>query len=108
MTRNDLILIAVLMILSLMPLVQSFDSGKKFAVVKVRGVIVREIDLTADETFTINAGGGENVIVIRGGAIGVAAADCPDKICVRRGLIGNVGEVIACVPHELLIEIASD
>ena len=108
MTRNDFILVAMLMILSLLPLTSSFDSDKKFAVVKINGVIVREFDLAADETFTIETGDGKNIVKINGGAVSVIAADCPDKICVRRGAIKNAGEVIACVLHKVLIEIAGD
>ena len=105
MTRNDLILIAVLLIFSLMPLAVAFDSEKKIAVVKVDGVIVRKLDLTEEKIFTIESEGGKNIIALRGGAVSVVEADCPDKICIRRGAIKNVGDVIACVPHKLLIEI---
>ena len=103
MTRNDLILIAVLMIFALMS-----DADKKIAVVKVDGRIVREFDLAEEDTFTLETRGGKNFIAIRNGTIAVVAADCPDKICVRRGAIDSVGETIACVPHKLLIEIAGD
>ena len=108
MTRNDFILIAVLIIFSLMPLAMNFDSGKKFAVVKVDGIISYKLDLAAEKTLTIAAVGGENILEIKSGAIRVKSADCPDKICVRRGAIKNSGEVIACVPHKVLIEIAGD
>ena len=108
MTRNDLILIGVLLIFSLMPLAFAFDSEKKFAVVKVDGVIIRKLDLTEEKTFTIESGDGKNIVEIKSGAVSVIAADCPDKICIRRGAIKNVGETIACVPHKLLIEIAGD
>ena len=109
MTRNDLILIVTLMIVALVPLLPvpcCLFPAK--AVVKVDGSIVREINLSADETFTVETVNGRNVVEIRGGKISVTAADCPDKICVRTGAINRSGEVIACVPHKLLIEIASD
>ena len=108
MTRNDLILIAVLLTFSFTPLAIVFDSGKKLAVVKVDSAIIREIDLSVDEIFTVETNGGKNVVEIKNGAIHVVEADCPDKICVRHGAIKNVGETIACVPHKLLIEIAGD
>lgn len=107
MTRNDLILILTLIIFSLLPLM-NFDSDKKIAIVKVDGEIVRELDLTTEEIFTIETSDGKNILEIADGAVRVVEADCPDKICVRRGAIKNVGEVIACVPHKVLIEIAGD
>ena len=109
MTRNDLLLIAVLMIFAMIPLVPSPKSlVPKKTVVKVDGRIVRELDLTAEETFTLETRGGKNFIAIRGGTVAVVAADCPDKICVRRGAIDTVGETVACVPHKMLIEIAGN
>lgn len=108
MTRNDLILIGVLMIFSLIPLTMNSNSAKKFAVVKVDGVIIRKLDLSVDETFTVETSGGKNIVAVKNGAVSVVEADCPDKICVRRGAIKNVDETIACVPHKLLIEIAGD
>ena len=108
MTRNDLILIAVLIIFSLMPLTIDFDFGKNFALIKIDGAIIRKIDLTAEETFTLESDSGKNIIEVKNGAVSVIAADCPDKICVRRGAIKNLGEVIACVPHKVLIEIVGD
>lgn len=108
MIRNDLILIGVLMIFAVMPLTLMSDADKKIAIVKVDGRIVREFDLTAEETFTLETRDGKNFIAIRNGAVAVVAADCPDKICVRRGAIDTVGETIACVPHRMLLEIARD
>ena len=64
--------------------------------------------LTAEETFTLESDSGKNIIEVKNGAVSVIAADCPDKVCVRRGAIKNLGEVIACVPHKVLIEIAGD
>ena len=108
MTRNDLILIAVLIIFSITPIAMNSNSDKKIAVLKVDGVIVRELDLTTEKTFAVKSGGGKNIVEIKNGAIRVIEADCPDKICVRRGAIKNPGEIIACVPHKVLIEVLSD
>ena len=107
MTRNDLILIAVLIIFSLTPLVRNFDSEKKFAVIKIEGAVVHKVDLSEEKIFTLETSGGKNIVEIKNGAVAVIEADCPDKICVRRGAIKNVGEVIACVPHKILIEVVA-
>ena len=109
MTRNDLVLVAVLTIVALVPLLPiPYCLVPAKAVVKVDGSVVREVNLSADETFTVETNGGLNVVEVRDGKISVVAADCPDKICVRTGAISHGGEVIACVPHKLLIEIAGD
>ena len=108
MTRNDLILTAGLMILSLVPCLLSLVPEKNFAVVKVDGIVVRELDLTEEKIFAVEAGSGKNILEVKGGAVRVVEADCPDKICVRRGAIKNLGETIACVPHKILIEVVGE
>lgn len=108
MTRNDLILVAGLLILSLVPCPVSLVPEKKIAVVKVGGEIVRELDLSEEKIFAVEAGGGKNILEVKGGAVRVVEADCPDKICVRRGAIKNFGETIACVPHKILIEVVGE
>ena len=108
MTRNDLILVAGLLILSLVPCSLSLFPEKKIAVVKVGGEIVRELDLSEEKIFTVEAGGGKNILEVKGGAVRVVEADCPDKICVQRGAIKNLGETIACVPHKILIEVVGE
>lgn len=108
MTRNDCLLIALLMLVALSPLMIDSGSEKNFALIKVDGVLVRKLDLSAEARLELEAGGGKNIVEIKNGAVSVAEADCPDKICVRRGAIKHVGEAIACVPHKVLIEIAED
>lgn len=108
MTRNDCLLIGVLLLVALSPLMIDLGSEKNFALIKVDGALVRKLDLSAEARLTIEAGGGKNIVETKNGAVSVAEADCPDKICVRRGAIRHVGEAIACVPHKVLIEIAED
>lgn len=108
MTRNDFLLIGVLLIVAMLPLAVESDEEKNFALIKIDGAIVRKLDLTAEARLTLEAVGGKNIVEIKNGAVSVAEADCPDKICVRRGAIKHVGEAIACVPHKVLIEIAED
>ena len=78
------------------------------AVISVDGSVRREIPLTTHrgrETIAIETAEGRNTIVIDDSAIAVTDADCPDRICVKTGPIRKKGEVIACLPHRLLIEI---
>ena len=38
-------------------------------------------------------------------SIAVVDADCPDLVCVKTGKASKKGDVIACLPHKLLIEV---
>ena len=103
MKINDLILIALLLMLSLMPLIFHIESNKKIADIKLNGNIIRQIELSEDKTFVIDSDNGSNVVDVKDGKIAIIEADCPDKVCVKTGAISNMGEIIACVPHKLVI-----
>lgn len=76
------------------------------AVVQVDGQVVRELELSRDQEFWAGeAETGRNLIRVEDGAVAVVQADCPDKVCVRTGPIRREGEVIACLPHKLIVYI---
>ena len=67
------------------------------------GQVVRRVDLRIDQQFVIEAdNGGENVVTVRDGKIGVTQATCPDHYCMHRGFC-NSGAQIVCLPNKLVI-----
>ena len=105
--KNDIFLIIIILII-LIPLAVLFllkGNGDK-AIVRIDGEIVETLDLRNDGVYRYETENGFNIVEIKDSKVRVIEADCPDKICVRRGAIKTVGEVIACVPHKVLIEIA--
>lgn len=76
------------------------------AVVQVGGQEKQELDLSKDQEFWVGDSEiGRNLIRVENGAVMVVQADCPDKICVHTGPISREGEVIACLPHGVIIYI---
>ena len=71
------------------------------------GEVLGRWPLGEDAVFTVTTEdqSGANVVVIEGGVCRVADADCPDKLCVKRGGISRSGEAIVCLPHKLVVEI---
>jgi hypothetical protein len=61
--------------------------------------------LQAGGSLELDAGGYHYHIVYEAGRIRFAAADCPDKVCVRTGWISRSGQIAACVPGHLIIKI---
>ena len=45
------------------------------------------------------------LIEITEGGVRMKEADCPDQICVSRGLIQKSGQSIVCLPHRLVIRL---
>ena len=111
MKKNDLVLIGALLLLCGIGAAFFFtraDNEMRHAVITQNDVILYDIPLTrhtGTEYITISDGDGKNVIRIEGETIAVVDADCPDHVCVRTGKAEKKGDVIACLPHKLLIEV---
>ena len=108
--RNDIILIAVILIICLgvfLCFKSNLKSGKS-AVVTVNGEKVMTLSLSENTIKKINTDLGENIIEINSGVVNISQADCPDKICVHHRAIKSTGETIVCLPHKLVVEIAGE
>lgn len=63
-------------------------------------------EVTEPYTFTITGENGcTNEIEVRPDSIGMRSADCPDKICVNQGFIGDTGLPITCLPNRVVISL---
>lgn len=81
--------------------------ASKMVLVTVDGEEYRRVPLTADtdETFTVETPWGYNTVTIRDGAVDVVEADCPNQICVETKAAKEIGDMIVCLPHKLVVEI---
>ena len=98
-----LILGAVALLLALVCLWQFIGRpGAACAEISVDGRLVQTVDLSVDQRFTVEGVGGSNVVVVEGGKIRVAEADCPGGDCIRTGARSS-GPPIVCLPHRVVI-----
>ena len=67
------------------------------------GKVLRIVELSVDQTFTVETSGGYNVVTVREGKIAVTEASCPDRYCMHRGFCSG-GAQIVCLPNRLVIE----
>lgn len=109
--KADILLIILLLLLSLLPLLTGANKkpATVYADISVDGQLSRRVVLSAHhgrETFTITTPDGHyNTIEIDDDTIAVTSADCPDKLCVEQGKARKAGDIIACLPHKLIIEV---
>ena len=71
------------------------------------GKLLYKVDLSVDQTLTVESRHGTNVIEIRDGTIAVTEADCPDGWCKAMGRRGGGGQIV-CLPNELVIRFTQD
>lgn len=108
-TKNDIILIAVLLLFAAAGLLlfSALKTGGDTVVVLIDGVESASYPLAVDTEVVIKTENGTNVLVISGGRAYVKTADCPDGICAAHRPVHNVGETIVCLPHSLVIKVES-
>lgn len=113
MTKADIVLVVVLIILSIAGLIGIFVLGMQttaemYISVQVDGVEAQEIPVDAStegKTYAIRTEYGENIIQINDQKVSIVKADCPDQLCVHQGEIDRVGPMLVCLPNHLLVEL---
>ena len=111
MKKNDLTLIGALLLLCAAAAVFFFthtDHADRHAIITQNNIERYDITLTGHtgtEEIIIVDSGGTNTVRIAGETIAVIDADCPDHVCVKTGTAAEKGDVIACLPHKLLVEV---
>jgi hypothetical protein len=77
----------------------------EMAEVLVDSEIRARIALDRPGTTWIEGRLGPVELVVEGGAIRVADAPCPHKVCIRMGAKRRAGDTIVCVPSHLVVRI---
>ena len=114
--KMDIVIIAVLILLSFTPHLIFFKTSQKgsknnYAIIQVDGKIHKKIDLSKvkkSEKVNLNLPNGKNTLLIKNNSIQMKSANCNDALCVKQGNISKVGQTIICLPHKLIIEIKGD
>ena len=108
--RNDVLLIAALLLLSAVGIVYLFvfRPGGDTVKVTVDGELYGTYSLSEPRTEEIRTGddGGQiNRLIIRDGKAHMEYATCPDGICAAHKPISREGESIVCLPHKVVITV---
>ena len=108
MKRNDIILVAVVVILCLGFLAfQRFtqEEGSK-VIITIDGEEYDSLKLQEDTVYTIKGKDGSyNTFEIKDGYADMIDASCPDKLCVKHADIHYNHETIVCLPNKVVLEV---
>lgn len=112
MKKNDIILIVVVLAIAagLLFVVQKnktqADSG--YISVSVAGTETERYPLDKDGVYEIEAHDGDkNVLTVKDGEARMTEANCADQVCVYQSAISKNGDMIICLPHQLIISVVS-
>ncbi|MFZ7101643.1 MAG: NusG domain II-containing protein [Peptococcaceae bacterium] len=109
--KGDILIVIILLIAMIGWLARDLiwpDTREKTAVIEVNGSIYQKISLSSGskQEIQVNLPNNEYVQIIQDGElIYVAAASCPDKVCVKTGQISKIGQNIVCLPNRVVIYI---
>ena len=110
MTKGVKICLAAVIVIFIVSAVLSYrilrPSEKTMVEIVQDNQVLYTLDLSSedDRTFRIDyTDGGWNEIRIENGSICVSDADCPDKTCVKTGVLRSETIPIVCLPHKLII-----
>lgn len=111
--RNDVLLIAALLLLSAVGIVYLFvfRPGGDTVKVTVDGELYGIYSLFEPRTEEIRGGedGGQiNRLIIRDGKAYMESATCPDGICVSHRPIFRNGESIICLPNRVVVTVITE
>ena len=112
MKKNDVILIALLLVVALITAggmrIWQMNNTKDTAnvVVTIDGEAYGTYPLSEDRTERIELPDGSyNILVISDGYADVTEASCPDQICVKHNHIRYSKESIVCLPNKVVVTV---
>lgn len=114
--KGDIFLLAIFVAAALLiafsPLLQCHGSSGKHSqplVLKIRisGELYGTYDLNKNQSIQIQNQYGSNTLSIQSGTVSMTESDCRNQICVQTGPIEAPGQMIVCLPHELIAEITA-
>ena len=112
--KGDIFLLAVFaaaaLLIAFSPLLQRRGSSGKNSQtlvleIRISGELYGTYDLNNNQTIRIQNPYGSNTLSIQNGSVSMTESDCRNQICVQTGPIEAPGQMIVCLPHQLIAEI---
>lgn len=110
--RRSILVIAVLLLAALLSLgviriAQGSTADDRIVQVLDGNGVQHSFPLAVNATQTVETDRGSNTIEIKDGTVAMLAADCPNGDCIEQAAIHGAGEMILCLPHQLMVSISS-
>ena len=108
--RNDIILIASLLLIAVVSLIVVLTTKSTHnleAKIYVKNELVETIDLdkAEDTSFPIKGSHGDVIVTIKDHKIAITESNCPHQDCVHMGYVAESNKPIICAYNEVYIVI---
>lgn len=110
LTLADKILIGGLLALSLasLPVVRWATRAGDRVQIDANGTSYATLALHTDHTLNVPGPLGQTEVVIQNHQAFVHQSPCRNKICVRSGPISRTGQVIICIPNNVVVRVIGE
>ena len=109
LTRLDRIIVVVLLaVCAIFFVVIGLRSPGRTVLVSLDKKTIFTAPLSRDRSVELEGPLGITHLEISNGQARIASSPCPYKVCIGMGGIRRQGEIIACVPNRLLVQIVGE
>jgi hypothetical protein len=107
MTPADRVVLgfAVVFIFGLYAQLWTEDGAGARVKIKYDQHLVKTVSLNADQEIHVNGALGESVVEIKDQQVRFRSSPCSSQLCVLHGWMHQAGEVMACLPNRVIIEV---
>ncbi len=111
--KTDIIIVLALAVIALLSwIIYSNMLGNKgtYAEIYYQSELVKTVKLSAGQSkyFSIEQEPDITFRLTEDGGIAFEQSDCPDKICIKAGVLHLAGQYAACLPNRVYLKILSD
>lgn len=84
-----------------------WTKGSAGALVKIKydQQLVKTVSLNDTQEIHVNGALGETVIEIKNQQVRFLSSPCSSKVCVLHGWMHQAGDVMACLPNRVIVEV---
>ena len=110
MKRNDIILLLILLVVSVLSfsLYSALSVDGDIVKITVNGRLYDSFPINKDKTLTISQNNEHiNILKIESNTISMIEASCTNQTCCEHHPISKIGEIIVCLPNRVLVEITN-
>jgi hypothetical protein len=107
LTWADKALIGGLLLLSLgsAPVLWSLRQEGRTVQIETAGRVYQTLPLHASHTLAVPGPLGKTIVAIDQGTVHVVDSPCRAKICVKTGEISHTGQLIVCIPNQVVVRV---